>query len=218
MKKNVGVTLRGYWTKFRKEVPGKVQISILLVSIAVGIALWGGWLKLDTDHFVIEAVVAVVLSIYAMFVGLEADDHHDRAELLGAMLVYMVFNFYVSYEVTNENVTLPLIGEMRHAVPNLLQLGQWFVAGGIAGLVFNLVVDRDTALQSLAWLWRNNPIVWLLRPTPRDLSPVVERWRKIKAKVKVNLPDRSVRNKPPTPAGRPKRSERPERSERKSSE
>jgi len=167
-----------FWAKFRKNVPGKVQLSILLISIVMGVALWGGWLKLDTDHFVIEAIVAVVLFVYAVFVGLEADDHRDRLELLGVMLAYMTFNFYVTYEVTNENVTLPVIGEMRHAIPDLTQLGQWLVVMGIVGLTFNLVVDRDTALANLAWHWRNNPVIWLLRPIPRDFGPEIERWRK----------------------------------------
>lgn len=167
-----------FWAKFRKNVPGKVQLSILLISIVMGVVLWGGWLRLDTDHFVIEAIVAVVLFVYAVFVGLEADDHRDRLELLGVMLAYMMFNFYVTYEVTNENVTLPVIGEMRHAIPDLTQLGQWLVVMGIVGLTFNLVVDRDTALANLAWHWRNNPVIWLLRPIPRDFGPEIERWRK----------------------------------------
>jgi len=166
------------WKKFRKQVPGKVQISILLVSIAVGIALWGGWLKLDTDHFVIEAAVALALFVYAVFVALEAGDHLDRLELLGVMLSYAMFNFYVTYEVTNENVALPVIGEMRHAIPDLVQLGQWMVVVGVIGLIFNLVVDRDTALSNLAWHWRNNPLVWMLRPIPRDFAPIIERWQK----------------------------------------
>lgn len=169
---------REFWTKFRKNVPGKVQLSILLISIVMGVALWGGWLKLDTDHFVIEAIVAVVLFVYAVFVGLEADDHRDRLELLGVMLAYMTFNFYVTYEVTNENVTLPVIGEMRHAIPDLVQLGHWLVIVGVIGLIFNLICDRDTALANLAWHWRNNPVIWLLRPIPRDFGPEIERWRK----------------------------------------
>ena len=169
---------REFWTKFRKNVPGKVQLSILLISIVMGVTLWGGWLRLDTDHFVIEAIVAVVLFVYAVFVGLEADDHYDRLEMLGVMLAYVMFNFYVTYEVTNENVTLPVIGEMRHAIPELAQMGQWMVVIGVIGLIFNLVVDRDTALTNLAWHWRNNPVIWLLRPIPRDFGPEIERWRK----------------------------------------
>jgi len=212
MKENVRVTLRGYWTKFRKNVPGKVQLSILLVGIFTGIALWAGWWNPDLDHFVVGAIVAAALVVYAVFVCLEAGDHHDRVEMLGVMLAYVAFSFFVTYEVTNENVTLPEIGEMRHAIPDLTQLGQWLVTVGVIGLVFNLMVDRGTAIQSLFWLWRSNPIVWVIRPAPRDLGPVIERWQK--RLQRLSLPERRLRRKPAEkPGGR-----RPERRERRPSD
>ncbi len=181
--------VEGAWMWFRRVVTGRVQISILLLSTIIGIALWAGWFDPGLDHFVIEAVVALVLFIYAVFVVIELDDHRDRLELLGVMLAYMTYNFYVTYEVTNENVTLPVIGEMRHAVPDLTQLGQWFVVMGIVGLTFNLLVDRDTTLSNLVWHWCNNPVVWVLRPIPRDLAPIIERWQK--RLQGLSLPERS---------------------------
>lgn len=172
-------TLRGYWMKFRKAVPGKVQISILLISTVIGIALWAGWVDPRLDHFVIEVFVAVGLFVYAIFVSLEADDHHDRTELLGVMLAYVGFNFYVSYNLTGQNTEIPVIGgQMAGASPDLVQLGHWLVVVGVIGLIFNLICDRDTALANLAWHWRNNPLVWMLRPIPRDFTPIIERWQK----------------------------------------
>lgn len=175
---NANETLRGYWMKFRKNVPGKVQLSVLLISIITGVALWAGWVDPGLDHFVIEVFIAVGLFVYAIFVALELDDHHDRTELLGVMLSYVLFNFYVSYNLTGQNTEIPIIGgQMAGAAPDLAQLGHWLVVVGVIGLIFNLICDRDTAVANLAWHWRNNPIVWLLRPVPRDFGDGLARLR-----------------------------------------
>lgn len=209
-----------FWTKFRKNVPGKVQLSILLVAVIVGVAVWAGWVDPGLDHFVIEAIVSVALFVYAVFVALELDDHYDRTELLGVMLSYVLFNFYVSYNLTGQNTEIPIIGgQMAGTSPDLVQLGQWMVVVGVIGLAFNLVVDRDTALSNLAWHWRNNPVIWLLRPIPRDFASIVERWQK--RFQGLSLPERpQLRRKPDPASSRHKRpaERRPERRERKDSE
>lgn len=171
--------VEGAWMWFRRVVPGKVQISILLISTIIGIALWAGWVDPGLDHFVIEVFVAVGLFVYAIFVSLEADDHLDRLELIGVMLTYAVFNFYVRYELTGQDVEIPIVGgQMAGASSNLVQLGQWFVGVGIIGLVFNLLVDRDTAFSNLAWHWKNNPVVFIvIAPIFRSFREGMTRWR-----------------------------------------
>lgn len=205
---------RELWTKFRKNVPGKVQLSILLISTVIGIALWAGWVDPRLDHFVIEVFVAVGLFVYAIFVVLELDDHHDRTELLGVMLAYVGFNFYVSYNLTGQNTEIPVIGgQMAGASPDLVQLGHWLVIVGVIGLAFNLVVDRDTALANLAWHWRNNPLVWMLRPIPRDFAPIIERWRnRFKG---MSLPERPQLRR--QPVGKQPTERRPEQRDREAS-
>lgn len=203
--------------KFRKDVPGKVQLSILLVCVVVGVALWVGLVDPGLDHFVIAFIVAVALFVYAIFVALELGDRHDRAELLGVMLAYVGFNFYVSYRLTGQDTEIPIIGgQMAEAVPDLIQLGQWLVAVGVIGLIFNLLCDRETALANLAWHWRNNPIIWLLRPIPRNLGPGVERWQKRLQRLRgLSLSERPQLRRKPT--GKQPAERRPEQREREAS-
>lgn len=171
--------VEGAWMWFRRVVPGKVQISVLLICIFIGVALWAGWFDPGLDHFVIEAAVTTSFIVYAVFVALEADDHLDRLELIGVMLAYAVFNFYVRYELTGQDVEIPIVGgQMAGASSNLVQLGQWFVGVGIIGLVFNLLVDRDTAFSNLAWHWKNNPVVFIvIAPIFRSFREGLARWR-----------------------------------------
>src|SRR5690606_7974414 len=96
------------WSRFRGYWPGKIQLLILLVCVIVGVALWAGW-QPDLDYFVVEGIVAVAFFVYAVAVSLELDDHLDRVELIGVFLAYLVLNFLVTYQVTGENVVVPVI-------------------------------------------------------------------------------------------------------------
>jgi len=195
------------WSRFRGYWPGKVQILILLVCVIVGVALWAGW-QPDLDYFVVEGIVAVAFFVYAVAVSLELDDHLDRVELIGVFLAYLVLNFLVTYQVTGENVVVPVIGvEMAGAVPDHLQLGRCLVGIGIAGFLFNLLVDRDTSLHNLKWwVWQKNPVAYIiLDPILRNLGEGMARWRSRINGLDVSfpkpsLPDRLRRQPQPDPA------------------
>jgi len=171
MVKKISQTAKARWQKFCEIVPGMAQMSILIVALVAGLLFWLGGLTIDTDHFVIAGIIGLAWLVYAVFVGLEVDDHFDRVELIGVLMAVISFNWYVTYDIPGGNTNLPLFGSMRHASTDFAQLGQYLVFVAVIGIVFNAVFDRQTAKQNLVRHVKYNPAVWFLR------GPLMKRFK-----------------------------------------